>query len=324
MVGFLLLALVPFGKRFKLRSGKYSEQIVLLAAAFIVPFMIPLASALLELLFLSFAVSLFISDWSWLVGSSSRVQKIALSCVTLCFILGSLAYVVYQGFQMDWWRYFSIVAAIAVGGFFVVGRVAHSSDRKGKPMRTPLIERSFVTPIVGVVTFLLVTYASNALFTLNVSLVKDLIDITLELLGLGAILFAALELLEHTFLEVSKKHKEVADTIKQDIVDTPVHQKMPPWQRPVAELRRLDESAIKIAASYSTLKRILGAGFIYPLGLDIILQITHLLLYANLSVVYVYSFPLGNLLFSFETAIVILALCNLLVGVHVSVARPNE
>lgn len=37
-VGVALLALATFGNRFKLRSGKYSEQILLLAAAFMVPF----------------------------------------------------------------------------------------------------------------------------------------------------------------------------------------------------------------------------------------------------------------------------------------------
>lgn len=168
---------------------------------------------------------------------------------------------------------------------------------------------------------MLITYADGTVFELRVSLVKDLIGITIELLGLGAVLFAGLDYLEGTFLEVSGKHKEVADKISSDVTDTPRFQKMPPWEGAAAELRRLSLFANRLAVSYTTLKRIIGIGFVYILVLDLILEITHLLLYFRLKFTYVSSYSVGNLLFSFDTAIVMFALCNLLLGVHVAVAR---
>jgi hypothetical protein len=122
-VGILLLLLAGVGRHFKVLSGEYSEQIVLLAAAFIVPFVIPLASALFELLFLSVAVSLFVSDLDWLSRKGERVQKLVLSGVTICFVVGAVVYVSYEGLSMDWWRYLLMIASIGVGGSIVVRSV---------------------------------------------------------------------------------------------------------------------------------------------------------------------------------------------------------
>jgi hypothetical protein len=82
--GILLLLLALIAERLKWRSGNYSPQLLLLAAALIIPFVIPLASALFELFFLSIATNLFISDWDWLSGQSKQLQKLAMSGVTLC------------------------------------------------------------------------------------------------------------------------------------------------------------------------------------------------------------------------------------------------
>ena len=91
---------------------------------------------------------------------------------------------------------------------------------------------------ITAIAFMLITYADGTVFELRVSLVKDLVGITIEILGLGAVLFAGLDYLEGTFLEVSGKHKEVAEKISSDAADTPRFQKTPPWEGAAAELRR--------------------------------------------------------------------------------------
>lgn len=118
-IGILLLLLA-----FISRSRRYSEQYVLLAAAFITPLVIPLASALFELLFLSVAVNLFMSDK--LCRKSVQSQRLALSGVTICFAISTLAYMFYESLATDWWRYILIVLCILVGGLLVIRTVERS------------------------------------------------------------------------------------------------------------------------------------------------------------------------------------------------------
>lgn len=146
----------------------------------------------------------------------------------------------------------------------------------------------------------------------------SLMNITIELLGLGAVFLTALEIIQGIYIQLVEKHNELAE-IARSLLKIPITESPQQATSAAEKLIPIKTFIGKVRDRYLLVRRMFFYGFLVILLVDLVLQLGHYLVFAEISSYSLCAYPVASILFAVEIALLGVSLVVLLFALRVAV-----